>query len=397
MKKLGFVMLFFLSMMLLAGCQEVESSFVVEVRDIQGEIVFSEELIYPEDTDLSLFEIIDESVELDYDVTQWGPYIKGIEGFYPMDYGVTFNYYLGLYVNDEESMIGIADVDYEEDMIISFRESSMLSALDVAIDLWINSFVSDMLGTYIGSAGISQHVVAAMKQLELYGYYDVKWTDFSFPDVLVDTVSNAFKSALRNKVLGQSTETIESALADMNPTNPYDAVSMINAIDVLFGQNEQLKRDELITYLVNNNPDYMDADFAAMALTAVSHVGSDEDMTTYIDDMVAYIADAQVKEGISSWGNANASSTASAILGLIAVGQNPRGESFTVEDIDLVEALMTFAKETGFKYLMTDVDADLAFSTPQAFAALVSYKIYRDFHTSWETQSFNLWNLNLNE
>ena len=397
MKKLGFVMLFFLSMMLLAGCQEVESSFVVEVRDIQGEIVFSEELIYPEDTDLSLFEIIDESVELDYDVTQWGPYIKGIEGFYPMDYGVTFNYYLGLYVNDEESMIGIADVDYEEDMIISFRESSMLSALDVAIDLWINSFVSDMLETYIGSAGISQHVVAAMKQLELYGYYDVKWTDFSFPDVLVDTVSNAFKSALRNKVLGQSTETIESALADMNPTNPYDAVSMINAIDVLFGQNEQLKRDELITYLVNNNPDYMDADFAAMALTAVSHVGSDEDMTTYIDDMVAYIADAQVKEGISSWGNANASSTASAILGLIAVGQNPRGESFTVEDIDLVEALMTFAKETGFKYLMTDVDADLAFSTPQAFAALVSYKIYRDFHTSWETQSFNLWNLNLNE
>lgn len=397
MKKLGFVMLFFLSMMLLAGCQEVESSFVVEVRDIQGEIVFSEELIYPEDTDLSLFEIIDESVELDYDVTQWGPYIKGIEGFYPMDYGVTFNYYLGLYVNDEESMIGIADVDYEEDMIISFRESSMLSALDVAIDLWINSFVSDMLETYIGSAGISQHVVAAMKQLELYGYYDVKWTDFSFPDVLVDTVSNAFKSALRNKVLGQSTETIESALADMNPTNPYDAVSMINAIDVLFGQNEQLKRDELVTYLINNNPDYMDADFAAMALTAVSHVGSDEDMTTYIDDMVAYIADAQVKEGISSWGNANASSTASAILGLIAVGQNPRGESFTVEDIDLVEALMTFAKETGFKYLMTDVDADLAFSTPQAFAALVGYKIYRDFHTSWETQSFNLWNLSLNE
>ena len=397
MKKVGFVVLFFLSVVLLAGCQEAKPTFVVEVRDIQGEIMFSENVMYPLDTELSLFEIIDEAIELDYDMTQWGPYIKGIEGFYPMDFGINYNYYLGLYVNDEESMTGISDVDYEEDMIISFRESSMLSTFDVSIDLWIHSFIETMLDTYISQAAMSQHVVSAMKQLELYGYLDVSWDEFSYPDVLVDTVSNQFKSAIRNKVLNQDITTIETALLAANPTNPYDAVTLMNALYAIYGRNAQAKREEIATYLVANNPEYMDADFAAMALSAVSTIKSSELLTTYIDDMVTYIEEAQIKEGISSWGSANASSTASAILGLLSVGLDPRSEAFTVEEIDLLEALMTFIKDTGFKYLLTDENADLAFSTPQAFAALVSYKIYRDQSTNWSDQSFNLWDLSVKE
>lgn len=395
MKKLGLIVLFFLSVVFLAGCQETKLTLVVEVKDISDTLIVSKEIEFPSNSELSLFEIIDEAIELDYAETAYGPYIQGVEGFYPMDFGASFNYYLSLYVNGAESMVGLSDVEYSEDMVITFREASMLSSFDVSIDLWIKSFIENSLTTYISETGISQHVVSALKQLENYGYVDINWNDFSYPEVKTDTLSNLFKSTLSLKVRDLALTEVESALLAINPTNPYDAVTYLNTLDVIYGKAVNSKRAEVATYLQNNNPEYMDADFAAMALTAVAN-HQDDAFNSYILNMTNYIKDAQTNAGIESWGSANASSTASAILGLLAVGIDPRSEAFTVADVDLIEALMTFAFEGGFKYTLQDTKTDLAFSTPQAFSALVAYKIYRDHKATWEVDSMNLWDLSIN-
>ncbi|MEF3694336.1 MAG: transposase, partial [Candidatus Cloacimonadota bacterium] len=94
---------------------------------------------------------------------------------------------------------------------------------------------------------------------------------------------------------------------------------------------------------------WQEADYAAMALGAISSIQNEVLVQSFQSDMITYIKNAQAEAGITSWGNANASSTAQAIIGLLAVGENPRGENYTINEVDLVEALMTFMGENGFR------------------------------------------------
>lgn len=391
MKKIGLWLLFFLSIVLLAGCQEDQDTFTVEVRDLSGDVVISEEVVYPKDTTLSLLELIDEAVDLDYQTSQWGAFIQGVAGFYPTEYGITYNYYLGLYVNDEMSSTGLDVITYEEDMVISFRESTMLSEFDLAIDAWILSFVDEHLDTYISQEGLSQHVLAALILLNEHGYDVVDLNTLTYPNPGVDSMGNLLKSALISYAQDETMSSLEDALLALTPTNPYDAVTFLNIYDILFGPEVSTKQTEVISYLLANDPTFMDADFAGMALSAVSSHQDDPDVSLYITRMNAEITNNQTSTGVSAWGNANASSTAASIMGLYAVGEDPRAEAYTIEDIDLVEALWSYRGSSGFKYLSGDAQDDLAFSTPQAFAALVMYKIYRDQHVGWTSPELNLW------
>lgn len=391
MKKIGLWLLFFLSIVLLAGCQEDQDTFTVEVRDLSGEVVMSEEVVYPKDTTLSLLELIDEAVDLDYTTSQWGAFIQGVAGFYPTEYGITYNYYLGLYVNDEMSSTGLDVITYKEDMVISFRETTMLSEFDLAIDMWILSFIDNLLDTYISQEALSQHVLAALILLNEHGYNVFDMNTLTYPNSAVDSMGNLLKSALAAYAQDEAMNSLEDALLAMTPTNPYDAVTFLNAYDVLFRMEVSTKQTDVISYLLANDPTFMDADFAGMALSAVSSRRNNLDVSHYITRMIAEITNNQTSTGISAWGNPNASSTASSIIGLYAVGEDPRSQTYTVEDVDLVEALWSYRGTSGFKYLSSDTQDDLAFSTPQAFSALVLYKIYRDQHLGWTSPILNLW------
>jgi hypothetical protein len=184
---------------------------------------------------------------------------------------------------------------------------------------------------------------------------------------------------------------LETALLSLTPSNPYDAVAYLNASDILFGEALTTKRNEVFNYLMTNDPAFMDADFAGMALSAVFTIQDSISAQSYVSRMIQEIKNNQTNTGVSAWGSSNASSTAASMIGLYAVGEDPRSEAYTVDGVDLVEALWSYKGSVGFKYLINDSQDDLAFSTPQAFAALVMYKIYRDQHMSWTTLEFNLW------
>src|SRR5690606_38091787 len=105
-----------------------------------------------------------------------------------------------------------------------------------------------------------------------------------------------------------------------------------------------------------------------------------EGVDTQVEAMTSYIKENLTEDGVSSWGSANSASTASVIFGLIAHAIDPRSEEYQTVGVDLIEALLTYELNGAFKWTLDQEEADMMFSTPQVFAALVAYKVYRDVY-----------------
>ena len=91
------------------------------------------------------------------------------------------------------------------------------------------------------------------------------------------------------------------------------------------------------------------------------------------------------------WGSSeNAASISQVIIGLVANGIDPRGVNYTQGTNNLITRLLDFQHPTGsFDWTLTDaVDEDLAFSTPQAFLALVVYQEYANTMSAVNPYSF---------
>ncbi|MFA6628012.1 MAG: hypothetical protein WCT17_05740, partial [Bacilli bacterium] len=133
-------------------------------------------------------------------------------------------------------------------------------------------------------------------------------------------------------------------------------------------KNITLQQSTRQQMLVRSENDYRDADFAGLALMATADETIDRTL------FLGLISDAVDEDGIKSgWGGANSCSTSMAILGYLAIRENPR----TVLTVDLISALLEFFEEGAARYELGE-EVDLLFSTPQAFSALVAYKIYAE-------------------
>ncbi|RJX27489.1 MAG: DUF4430 domain-containing protein [Acholeplasma sp.] len=390
MKKVWLTGLILLSFVLLAGCQEdnlevPRGTLDVEVVDLLGTQVFFETITYDLTTEESVFDLIDQAIDLDYSVFDIGTMINGIEGFYPTEYGITYNYWYSLYIDDEMSNVGIEDIELSDGLKISFKESTMLDEIDLWVDEVIYAFIEQHASDYINENAASYHVVAALKQLSDRGYDIPELNDqnYDYPGLMDDTIASLFKSSVIAQAFGLQTSTLETAIVSMIPANHYESVSFMNAYHLLGMEVTSTMIDEL----TQSTPAYMDADYAGMVLNALSPYGSNMEVESFVNEMLVYIGDQLTSSGIESWGNPNASSTAAVVLGLIAQGINPRGTEYTLDNTDLIEALKLYEVDRTFKYLLADENADLAFSTPQVFSALVAYKLYRDV---WGNPAVNL-------
>lgn len=386
MKKIWFSGLIFLSIVLLAGCQEEPMGTIeVDVIDLSGTVLFEETISYDLATEESLFAWLDQTIDLDYTVFDFGTMIHGIEGFYPMEYGVTFNYWFSIYVNDEFSTVGIEQIELSDGIHISFRETTLLDETDLWVDQVVYGFIEAHLDTYITQDAASHHVIAALKQLIDRGYDVLALSDdeFDYPAINTDIIAELFKSSVTAYGFGLPTDTLATALTSSSATNHYDSVSLLNTYHILRVEVDQVIIDDLVASL----PMYMDADYAGMVMNALAPYASETDVDQFMNDMFIYIDEHLTLNGVESWGNPNASATASVIMGLVANGINPRSSDYTTGSTDLIEALSLYEMEGTFKYLLSDEQADLAFSTPQVFAALVAYKLYRDV---WGNPAVNL-------
>ncbi len=397
MKKIWFTVLFVYVSMMLAGCQDsiVESevlSFNLEVISLDETIVLNQSIIFSEDDEQSIVDLIDEQVGLDYEVYDIGVFINGVGNYYPNEYSVTYNYYYTLYVNDELVTTGIQNIIPIDGMKLAFVETTTLDAIDAEVDQLILQFHDEYLTDYINDTNVSYYVLASLKQLNNYGYWFravnttlLNTTNYTHE---LGTISEAFKTTVFEKAFGLNTDATTSALASFTTTNPYDAISLLIALTMTEGSSIQI--DDLILSLTSTTPEYMDADYAGMLLLALAPYHDIPAVAQTVEDMVDFIQTMLTVDGVESWGNANSSSTATVILGLVAQGINPRGEAYTTDGTDLIEALLGYQIDGAYKWLLTDEQVDMAFSTPQVFSALVAYKIFRDVYGNPAFDLFNI-------
>jgi len=380
MKRFGILVLFFLSLVLFAGCRTTEGKLVfVEVIALDGDVLLSEEITF-EDDGISLLDLIDEAIDLDYQMSEYGAFISGIGGFYPREHGITWNYWFSLYVDDEMSMTGLDQVELRDGIKISFIESTMLDEVDLWVDDMIIAFIDAHLEDYLNETSFEINVGLAYHHLSQFNPTYAPMNELlSTPfRPSAETLSGIYQNIILDRIYSENLDTHKALIEAENADNVYSAITQL--IGLMMTSSTSNKIDSLVSTLTSTTPEYMDADYAGMLLQALSFeaIENQTGVAIKIEDMLTYIASNISDEGMVAYGNANASSTAQVILGFVSQGLNPRGEAYTIEGVDLIEALKTFQIDEAFKYTLANNDADLAFSTPQAFAALVMYKIYRD-------------------
>ncbi|MCR3905502.1 MAG: hypothetical protein NUK62_00540 [Tenericutes bacterium] len=394
MKKIWFTVLIFLGLVALAGCQDATPdvelhSFEVEVVDIEGTVLLSETISYEEGTDRNIVYIIDEAIGLDYDVYEIGVFVNGIGEHYPTEYNITYNYYFGLFINDVPITSGIENVVLTDEIKVSFKEVSLLDEVDLKVDELIQQFITNHLDTYINDEQIHHYVALAIAQLNARNYLVPQLDSLvsNVNSIQRDTIANTFKTSIYETLFDHSIEDTRLTLESFEADNHYDAMSLLNGLYLTKSDSDLI--ESLVLQLMSL-PMYMDADYAGMVISSLAPYSGDVDVQLFIDDMLTYIQDNQTSEGIDGWGGPNSASTASVVIGLVAQGINPRDEAYTVDGIDLIDALLGFELNGAYKLHTTSEEADMAFSTPQAFTALVAYKLYRDVYGNPPVNIFNL-------
>ncbi len=356
-------------------------SFYVELVNLNGDIILYEPIPYNFEDLSSIVELIDAVVDLDYTVYDFGTMINGIGGNYPKEYGVTYNYYYELQVDGQSSLTGIDDVQYSDGTIISFVETTFMSELDKKVDDLIYTFIDTKISNYISDDYMDYSVLAAVHQMIEKGYIDLSLNDFYTYSNLELTqlpitelsISELFRLGIYQSVNGMDLTSFKNQLLTLNASNQYELTTYLQAYH-LFGGVES----NLATILMDDP--IGDPDFAGMALLALDRYSHLEGIDTYITSVTDYIKGSLSSTGITSWGNSNSASTATVIFGLVAQGINPQAEDYQVDGKGLIDMLMAYEVDYNFKWLLGDANADLMFSTPQAFAALVAYKLSRDVY-----------------
>lgn len=246
------------------------------------------------------------------------------------------------------------------------------------VEITIDNFIEHQLGNYIDltKERLEYHVVAglgALKKLNntTYKRYIAKEE--------VETVFNVgtfenptayLAPAMVYKHLFQfECDEIKKVLSGYQEQDIYYSEAYVAIMLDTFDVNNSLS-----TILKSKLPTtmYPSADYAGTAMLALFN--EEYDSTPY---------EAMIHSGLSEAGvlgynqTPSACSTAYTIMGLIAKGIDPNQYVVGNNTYHLVDALLSFSLEDGsFKEHLTDTLSNLAYATPQAFAALTAYQVF---------------------
>lgn len=356
--------------------------FYVELKNLSGDILLYEAIPYDPENLKPTVELIDDVIELDYTVYDFGTMINGVGGFYPMEYGASYNYYYEIQIDNIPSATGIDHIVYNENTVIQFVETTYMSELDQDVDRLIYEFVDNHLNDYINSQAVDYNVLSALYHLIDKGYVQIDLDDYYTYDELQVTkddiedlsISELYKLGIYMSVEGMDLTEYFNHLKKRIASNAYELTTFLRGYHLY----DEAKNLNLASILLDGT--LLDPDYLGMALLALYRSDELEGFDQYIDDTLAYINSQTTATGVLSWGSANSSTTAMVVLGLVAHGFNPQDEDFLVDGVGLIDMLMLYETDGMFKWLLDDVEADPNFSTPQVFSALVAYKLSRDIY-----------------
>ena len=140
--------------------------------------------------------------------------------------------------------------------------------------------------------------------------------------------------------------------------------------------------DELIAYITDNMTgkgwalagDAADVDLTAMALQALAPYAANEKVKSAIDSGLEFLSKSLDENARYANGS---ESTSQVLIALAALGIDPITDSrFTVDGITLIDALESYATESGYSHVLGGEENYMA--TEQATLALTAYKLYKD-------------------
>ena len=140
--------------------------------------------------------------------------------------------------------------------------------------------------------------------------------------------------------------------------------------------------DELIAYITDNMTgkgwalagDAADVDLTAMALQALAPYAANEKVKSAIDSGLEFLSESLDENARYVNGS---ESTSQVLIALAALGIDPITDSrFTVDGITLIDALESYATESGYSHVLGGEENYMA--TEQATLALTAYKLYKD-------------------
>jgi len=379
MKKLFSMILTLAVFITLVGCvKENEITLKITKEDLS---VVKYEISYKKDFDGTLIELIEEEVHLDYSTSDYGTMILEAETLVPKT-----GSYIALYYNGEMSNVGIDDIEFKDGDEIGFEIVWWDKPLEA-----INQFLSNHANHYTSNELLDYNVIKALDILGvLENYLTLEEVSAIYNENTVyATTKDLFKAILIKDVVGldytdELTELNTQASVGQWGKTAFDLIGLNATVHDL--DYSAFEAEALTSLKTTDSPFTAGLDAGGMNLVALSDYIEDESVMSVVTEFKNWISTDQLDTGgiltrDNGWGQSeNAASISSVIIGLISCGIDPAGTEFTKGTNTLVSRLLDFKTSTGsYKWLLGDDQTeDLAFSTPQAFLAIVMYQEYKE-------------------
>ncbi len=379
----------------LLQAQLFDNIITFTLTDEYGE--FSSETVgYDDEFDGTLFDLLDDSLTVGYNDTDYGKYITSINNLNPKT-----GAYISFSKNGVSSIVGVELATFEDGDVFGFDVlwwDTLQQGVDDVIQLFLENHASD----YVNSESVDYNVLLALNLLGITSeYVTVSEVETLVDDSTLVTTADYFKAIMKLNVVGvDSTELITELNAIVVPGGYGQTAYGLLAMDSI---TTSVDYSTFVTAALadfnTTTPFDLGLDAGGISIVALSDYS---DIGTLITDYTSWISTSQLDSGgvvtrDMDWGGTtypgteNASSMSQVILGLVANGIDPTGTDYTKGTNNLIFRLLEFGTDTGsFDYIKTDdLDEDLMFSTPQAFLALVSYQVYANTYSEVNPFDFN--------
>lgn len=369
-----------------------------------------------EPTALQLLQVTISSDKVGLKDTQYGPMITSIDGT-----SAEGNSYWAFYVNGQYASVGADSYKLQPNDQITFKLETSTSPGDntnangdLNSDGGSNSNNSASAGESISAAAL-QKAVNSTSKYTLKNWYDENiWGAIALKKIGIKIPSSFLSNAKQvlKKNNGQFhyvTDAEKYALgilaAGADPTNisGYNLVKTIyngdvtkqgtngvvyalislNSANFPIPSSATWTKEKLINQLLNiqlqdghwslNTIDSSsDIDITAMVLTALAPYKDQTEVKRHISKALDYLSSQYLAGKVD-----NSATAAQIVIALSSLGLDANDTTFTKDHVSVIQYLMSFQQDDGGFGYKAGNNSD-AFSTPQAFEALVAYQLYKN-------------------
>ena len=245
---------------------------------------------YNDDYAGTLFDILELNFTMDYNETDYGNYIIGIEGLSPK-----VGAYIAFLKNGEMAATGVDTATFEDGDIFGFQVV-WFDALQEAVDDAIWLFLQNQASNYVSDEQVDYSVVSALNLLGITNEYVTTEEVLAILDVTtLTTVNDYFKAIIMMQSVGLDTDVLTASLLEIVAVGPYGQTAY--GLITLDSTNHTLDYSDYVTNALAdfeaNAPYDLGIDAGAISILALSNYVSDPGVMDLIGDYLDWISENQ--------------------------------------------------------------------------------------------------------